>query len=267
MITFHNLERQGRLGNQLWQIAGTMGIGISRGVDVILPATWSYRSFFNIPDSMFGDPNQAEDSVQYALSIEERSRPYLQDYSLWADYEDIILEYFSPSDLAKSILDEVGNEFSLLKKPVLSVHVRRGDNVPGADPWCLDKHLYHPLRPLSYYLEGIELAQAASIAVFSDDIAWCRENIPGDYYHVGVTRAPFDQPAFATDPVLDWIDLMLMARCDYHVISNSSYAWWGAFLSGDRSVIYPSPWYGTNLSYIDADAMFPPTWRKLMHSL
>jgi hypothetical protein len=37
-------------------------------------------------------------------------------------------------------------------------------------------------------------------------------------------------------------DLCLMTLCDGHIVSNSTFAWWGAWLSGSKIVIHPSIW-------------------------
>ncbi len=168
---------------------------------------------------------------------------------------------FFPSDLAWRTLGRA-DEFAALPRPILSIHVRRGDNV--FDPGVPNKHLYMPTLPASYYNGAADelRPKAASVACFSDDIPWCRENIPADYYHEGVARAKDGTPGYWTDPVLDWIDFFLMARCDLHVCSASSYAWWGAFLSGDPSPIIPTPWFGPALAHIDTSLMVVPGWQQ-----
>lgn len=75
---------------------------------------------------------------------------YMQDYGLWRDVEEEVRDYFRPSNLARNRLAEQAG-FLTLTKPILSVHVRRGDNVQANDPGTPNKHLYHPLRPMSYY--------------------------------------------------------------------------------------------------------------------
>jgi len=38
--------------------------------------------------------------------------------------------------------------------------------------------------------------------------------------------------------------MCLMTMCDYHIIANSSFSWWGAWLSESKKVIAPSQWFG-----------------------
>jgi hypothetical protein len=270
VICFPLLGRVGRLGNQLWQFAATVGIARARGTDPHFPA-WPYQPWFDVPDGWFGGRCAGEDATLYAPHIDERARVYLQDYGLWRDVADEIATVLQPSTAARAVLNQF-TEFWELPRPVLSVHVRRGDNVPGADLGVPDKHRYHPLRPVDYYRAAVGVLglRAASVAVFSDDPVWCEDHladlgIDHAYVHHGFTR-PKENEAGYDEPPFDWIDLHLMAASELHVISNSTYAWWGAFLSGDAGPIYPWPWYGPALSYVDAGLMFPPTWRRLSHA-
>lgn len=264
-MTFRHLGNAGRLGNQLHQIAATVGLARARRAEPRFPK-WSYQPFFSVPDEMFVNDLHGVDAADLATHIDARTRVYLQDYGLWKDVENEIIEYFRPSKLAWETLTDQA-DFWVLGRPILSVHVRRGDNVQKNDPGTPNKHLYHPLRPMSYYQEALQRVRATvgSIAVFSDDIEWCKERFDADYFHHGVARPKEHEAAYTTAPVLDWIDLQLMAACDKHIISNSTYAWWGAFLSRNPQPIYPWPWVGPNLHFVDASLMFPPDWIRIEH--
>jgi hypothetical protein len=63
---------------------------------------------------------------------------------------------------------------------------------------------------------------------------------------------------------MDWVDLQLMAQCKGgSVLSRSTYAWWGAFLSRNENVTMPTPWFGPRLSYIDTSLLVVPGWREV----
>jgi len=263
MIGFPPLGQYGRLGNQLWQVASTIGIAHSRGEEVALPE-WDYAPFFSVPEELFIPGQPVTSAAVFATHIPEAARDYLQDYSLWEEIAPTIKKYFQPSNLALETLMK-HQDFWELEPPVCALHVRRGDNATeGA--W---KAAYHPLRPLSYYEEALELVKYQSLAIFSDDIPWCKTVFEdrADYYHTGIPRLKEHEEGYKTKPFSDWIDLQLMTYCDSHIMSNSSYSWWGAFLSEDESPIYPYPWMGTALDYIDCDLMFPPEWNRLEHEI
>lgn len=262
MLNFPVLGQCGRLGNQLWQVASTLGIAASRGEEASFPP-WTYQPFFNVPEEFFQN-EPGEHPEELVPHIDYRARIYLQDYNLWKGIAPQIKNWFQPSNRALTVLHTF-EDFWSLEPPVLAVHVRRGDNATeGA--W---KTAYHPLRPTSYYEEAIDQVHYQSLAVFSDDIKWCKDFFGerADYYHHGTPRPKEHEPEFETAPVLDWIDLQLMTFCDYHITSNSTYSWWGAYLSDDPHPIYPYPWFGKALSYIDQSLLFPENWVRITHAI
>ena len=122
-----------------------------------------------------------------------------------------------------------------LPRPACSVHVRRGDYLEPQN-----RHL-NVCGP-GYYERAIgAIAQGrgvASFVVFSDDVEWCeRELAFGD---AEVAFVDWNRGRES------WQDMAMMAACDHHIIANSSFSWWGAWLgeggSGDREVIAPSVW-------------------------
>lgn len=263
-ITFSALSQAGRLGNQLWQIAATAGIAHARSENVSLPP-WDYAPYFSVPSGVFNDKGGVE-ATEFAPHLDQRARIYLQDYRLIEQAEHIVRDWFAPSAVAKMILSSPTYDwYRELPRPRVALHVRRGDNVthpPG----------YHPLRSIEYYQKGLsELPEAASVVVFSDDIPWCRATLANAldaelHYFEGVARPReyVDRHLYLGAPVLDWIDLLLMAEAEHHVISNSTYAWWGAYLSADPAPLYPSNWFGWRITpYTDASLMFPPHWREV----
>lgn len=271
MITFTRLGRCGRLGNQLWQIASTAGIAQTLGQTVAFPH-WDYAPYFRVPEEFFGPiirddgrPTTQADKTPLVNHMDPRCREYLQDMGLWKTIAPQVWSWFQPSDLALAKLKEY-DWFAELPRPILSVHVRRGDNAQAPNN-------NHPLRPTSYYHDSIKSLRGEyeSIVIFSDDIEWCRTEF-GDYaveneiaFFVGTPRAKEHEKEYGTAPVLDWIDLQMMSRCDRHILSNSTYSWWGAFLSHDKSPIYPWPFFGSDLDYIDTSLMFPETWERHDH--
>jgi Glycosyl transferase family 11 len=65
------------------------------------------------------------------------------------------------------------------------------------------------------------------------------------------------------DPERPWEDMALMARCRHHVIANSSFSWWGAWLnpSSDKLVVAPRAWFApTELSKRNTGDLYPPGW-------
>jgi Glycosyl transferase family 11 len=261
VITFRDLGYKGRLGNQLFQIAATIGIARDRGDEPIFPADWHYRPYFSLPDSFFGQltPDVTE-ATEFATHLDPRCREYLQDINLFIRHLDEVREYFSPSDLAWSMMQP-----SLrTPTPRLVLHVRRGDNI--VDPGVPNKFDYHLTPPLTYYLRGIGHFPEHVLWIFSDDIPWCREHLPpAEVYGHGVAYAKEHEPQYRTYAPTDWQDLFLMSRGDAFVVSGSTFGIWGALLSGvgPDNVVRPNGVYGPALPWINDATLFHPEWEVI----
>lgn len=93
-----------------------------------------------------------------------------------------------------------------------------------------------PVTLLSKRNSGNEQKSCLSILLyFSDDIAWVKENLP-------LQNAVYID--WNTDED-SWQDMMLMSHCKHHIICNSTFSWWGAWLNPnmDKTVIVPSRWF------------------------
>jgi hypothetical protein len=260
-VTFPRLERSGRLGNQLYQIAATVGIARDHGLDPLFPTRWSYRPSFSLPDSMFGDVAYPSDrpATDFARYLDERALIYLQDLGLWWRHADEVMGLFRPSPKAREALTP--HFAAAPERPLLSIHVRRGDNVYQPD--------YYPMPSLDYYLAGAAAFPDHNVCIFTDDAPWCEDVLkpalaprPAALFH-GKARPKEHEPNYMTAPVVDWVDLFLMAHCDAHVLSNSTLGMWGAMLAADEAAIAPWPFFGPAIPYADASLIYRPGWRRL----
>jgi Glycosyl transferase family 11 len=135
----------------------------------------------------------------------------------------------------------------------VSLHVRRGDYV--TDPTT---NAYHGTCSLDYYKRAIDYVCShvakLHLFVFSDDHGWTRENLVSDLQTTYVTANP---------PERGFRDLQLMSRCKHHIIANSSFSWWGAWLnpSPNKIVVAPKRWFNT-LTH-DTSDLIPQSWVRL----
>lgn len=267
-LTYRNLGLHGRLGNALWQLGATLGVARRTSAEPIFPATWQHRPFFSFPDHMFGDvPDEALDTfnspaIEY-LNLSAQALPYLQVYELIKDVLPELRSYLRPSWKAQQILQPYLDKFP--ESPVLGIHVRRGDNV--VDAGVPNKSDYYYLPPLQYYQRGIDLLARdpeIKLACFSDDIAWCRSNIPAAFYGDGRAQPKEHEPDFLTTEPRDWIDLFLLSTSDYLVLSNSTFGVWAAFMANVPTdhVVRADKYFGPLLTpLVNAEMMFDPDWR------
>ncbi len=147
-----------------------------------------------------------------------------------------------PPAACQSILDRIQ-----ASRSAVSLHVRRGDYTLAAEG-CRT-------LPLTYYQAAIahfrERLHDPTFFVFSDDIAFCRANLPADLMAVFVDH---NSQAAAHE------DLRLMSACHHHIIANSSFSWWGAWLNPrpERTVYAPRQWMLTPESFFPD--LLPPAW-------
>jgi Glycosyl transferase family 11 len=234
----------GRLGNQLWQIAGTTAIARRHGVEAFFRSNWAYRPFFALPDSRYAGRlkiARCQEAWPYATSVVEEWRSNLQDVSLWTGFESEVLAELQPSQRA---LDATRPFANLLSYPsTTALHVRRGDYTT--------KTSFHRPPQITYYEQALAMLRAdvpePTVLVFSDDHDWCRANL----------RLNADMHLVEGNP--DWLDLTLMTRCQHHICALSTFSWWGALLSGNPSPIVP--WM--NVWPETFRATRPANWREI----
>lgn len=128
----------------------------------------------------------------------------------------------------------------------VSIHVRRGD-------YLKLQHVYE-VCSADYYMKAVQLLSekvsgSLVLFVFSDDIDWCRENL----------KFQADLHFIQTGDLYQ--DLFLMSQCRHHIIANSSYSWWGAWLNAhtDKIVIAPKTWY----RHKQSPDIYPQNWMTI----
>jgi hypothetical protein len=148
-----------------------------------------------------------------------------------------------------------GNNQTVLEQiadaPVsVSLHVRRGDYTLSAEGSIA--------LPLDYYRRAIDLIRQRfadpTFFVFSDDLEFARQNLPTDIRRVFVE---------GNDDFSSHEDLRLMAACQHHIIANSSFSWWGAWLNPnpEKFVVAPRHWHlSAERVYPD---LLPPSWHAI----
>lgn len=210
--TYRELGNHGRLGNQMWQVASTIGMSKHYGGDACLPS-WSYYPSFNVPPIYFDARIPGDYKNLYP--------DYLQDLR-WIDpLGEKVFDWFSPSDRIRELLDFRWGSMD----DFIGVHVRRGDYL------TLPNH--HPVCPIEYYEAALDELGDGPLAVVSDDVEWCRK------------QALFSDAVFPDQNEVE--DMFTYSRCGAHVLSNGTFAWWGAFLGYNPEnprVCYPDRWYG-----------------------
>lgn len=247
MLSFNYLGNLGRLANQMFQYASLKGIATHRGYDFCIP-----------PKEVFGqkDPMVNKDLNLYdVFNIEDKNiicisensvlqeRMHTFDEELFTNCPDNVdlFGYYQTEKYFKHIEDDIRNDFTFndelrencsgfiksLGPEVISLHIRRGDYVYNPN---------HPVQSIDYYKKALELLPTtAPVLVFSDDFEWCdnQELFNNDRFLI------------SQESSVD-ADLCMMSMCNYHIIANSSFSWWGAWLAKSQKTIAPKNWFGGN---------------------
>lgn len=174
---------------------------------------------------------------------------YWQSEKYFHDVEPLVRAHFSfaeePDGDVRRWIGEIARCESV------AVHVRRGDYVSTAAG-----RRFHGVLPLDYYAKaaGLIAAQVRNphFFVVSDDPPWCRQHfrIPHPVTVVEGARSASE-------------DLRLIRSCRHHVIANSAFSWWGAWLADppSRLVVAPERWFLT--PELDTKDLIPPGWLRV----
>jgi hypothetical protein len=265
LLSYNELGRFGRLGNQMFQYAALFGIAKRRGLEFCIPPSngkdvWGEHQLL---DAFLLPQLRVVGSQRGARRVSERSFAY--DAALaegCADNVDLH-GYFQTEKYFEPVKDEIRLEFQFkpdvvaqcreiatgFAKPPISLHVRRTDFLKFADN--------HPPCSVEYYDEALKrLPNDLSVIVFSDDIGWCRQQslFSGPRWNFSENRSNI-------------VDMCLMAHCDHHISANSSFSWWGAWLGGNEKkiVVAPKRWFGKTgyAAAHDISGLLPESWIKI----
>jgi Glycosyl transferase family 11 len=209
--------------------------------------------------------NPCKRALQIQVFAEQLEHRYcfLRDLPLERGVRTLYLQgYFQTSQLVEAVADELRVDLTLKESPrgknlellqqirrsrnPVSLHIRRGDSTL---PWEGKVVL-----PMEYYAQAISTMKERFVDpfffVFSDDMSFVRDNLPRDARMVFVDH---------NDDFASHEDLRLMSACQHHIIANSTFSWWGAWLNPrpEKMVIAPRHWFLAGENY---RTLFPRDW-------
>ncbi|MBN8550272.1 MAG: alpha-1,2-fucosyltransferase [Deltaproteobacteria bacterium] len=268
---------KGGLGNQLFQYATARAMALRSNVPLKLDVTSGFRndpfgrSYGLNPFTLKATPASRFESFVYPGGRVVRAasrffnsrrplgeRSYIQERALCFDPEivafrcrkQIYIEgYWQSEQYFADCSEQIRQDFRFMGTPSaqsaqlahqieasnsVAVHFRRrralrlSGETKGADNDTVNANYY------SQAFERIaRVVRDPTFFLFSDDPDWVRQNIPLNYSSVVVTGNESE------DRIHE--DLWLMTKCDHHILANSTFSWWGAWLSanGEGTVIAP----------------------------
>lgn len=265
----------GRLGNNLFQYAFGRVLSLQHGVPLAMDASWfNHRTWpYVAPLRCLPGVREGKVKVTRPCSLGSRILKKITQKHHWeylgipiireadcdhrynpdllkAPADCVVFGYFqtaryfiSIESLLRQELDthglglEIGHERfveSLCQPGSVAVHVRRTDYLNNRNLISLGAGYYR--RAMDVMRERLG---EVKFHLFSDDPAWCTR-------HLGSSDTVIFE---ASNPYAPLIDLHLMTLARHHIIANSSYSWWGAWLGKkiDQQVVMPDAWHRDNI--------------------
>lgn len=237
VVSFSKLGTHGRLGNALFQWGATLGIAEANNATASFPP-WQYEKFFDTPLPKNGLVSKTLNEKSYHYEPVQVN----QDTDLFGYYQSP--KYF-PKDwkpqIKKDIVDHHKSN-KVFEKETIGIHIRRGDYV------CHE--LYYQL-PISWYISAllsIPNWKECNIVIVSDDLEYCK-------VHFDALENAFFPGGFEID------HLCLLSLCDHHIVGNSTFGWWGAYLSDQKDVIHSGKMFRGAYSHKDIKDFYPENWK------
>ena len=261
-ISFNHLGNLGHLGNQMFQYAALIGLSKKYDRKFCIPHKDTFGGAYytelrsNLYDAFDIKPYQG---LSRFPTVQETQFHFQEELFNNLPKEDVnIYGFFQSEKWFAHAKDEVREAFTFkpeyrevaeimrgqLSGDIIGIHVRRTDYLTNPN---------HEALGLDYYEKALaELPSDATAIVFTDDPEWAKvqEIFPDDRFFVSETDCAYT-------------DMCLMSMCDYHVIGNSTFSWWGAWLSNSKQVIAPAQWFGAPLGGNNLSDLYCKGWKVL----
>ena len=177
---------------------------------------------------------------------------YFQSYKYFHEYKSEFLaeiDWYAKRDAVKSKITDVN------LGDMVSLHFRIGDfkNLEN-----------HPIMPMEYYINAIKYIEARESNV--KILYFCEEDDKDFVFnnYINPLRTIFENITFTQtkNKLEDWEQMIAMSLCKHHIIANSTFSWWSAYLADDKYkklICYPDIWFNSTLINNMMD-LFPGHW-------
>jgi hypothetical protein len=264
MLSFNNLGRIGRLGNQMFQYSALKGIAKKNQFDFCIPESnfsnpWADHQLF---DTFKMTTLKNKGVIKSNKIFQETQFNFEEKFFNLQESDLDIIGYFQTEKYFFHVKDELLIDFEFvdevfypcqemmntIESPI-ALHVRRTD--------YLTKSHEHPPQTIEYYETALShFGGDRNVIIFTDDLKWCKEQelFSPDRFMISESRD-------------NRVDLCLMSLCSDYIIANSSFSWWGAWLSKNENptVIAPKKWFGDG-GYTrnhSTEDIIPTRWRTI----
>jgi hypothetical protein len=268
----------GGLGNQMFQYAAGRALSLERDVPLLLDVSaflnyqlhqgFELERIFNCKCEIASE-NDVEEVLgwQYSSGVRRvlsrtsmaafRGKTFALEphFHYWngikkAPSDCYLAGYWQSDKYFSAVADQIREDFSfklpmslenfeisseVRKTESVSLHVRRGDYISN-----INNIKTYAACSIDYYRDAINCIlsrlESPCFYIFSDDVDWVRRNLKIECRHRYVVNNSSSE---------SFNDMRLMSLCNHHIIANSSFSWWGAWLNADpdKIVIAPKRWF------------------------
>lgn len=279
----------GGLGNQLFQIFALLAYSIQYKVkavfvyeEIVTGRITYWNSFFKnllifttkfAPNNMTNEqivslPKFQEPGFEYRAFPEFQDsvfiQGYFQSYKYFETYKDQIYGILKLDTLKINVIDEYSGYFGD-DITTISMHFRLGD--------YKQKRYYHPVMKYEYYESSLRHI-LSKLTIDSDTkiriLYFCEaeDNVFVSNMRIRPLQSVFPNVEFmkVDDQIADWKQLLIMSNSQHFIMANSTFSWWGAYLSSsvEKMVCYPSKWFGEYYEHnYKCDDLMPDSWMKI----
>lgn len=240
----------GRTGNQMFQIACTIGYAKKHGLEYHIPPITINQKIWPAAFMHLYNRNYKPNKPVVKIVEEGHSYQKLPFKEEWRNLNIELSGYWQSEKYFQHCREDVLNAFKIPWEPLrnaVSVHIRLGDYSQMADkhPIVTDEYLDAAIK----YVRGETAIH--NFIIFSDDIERAKRMI--DYrLHYGCSFE-YSKGGKPLD------DLSLMSSCAHNICANSSFSWWGNWLNQNpnKISIYPKVWFGPGNSSLETKDIYP----------
>ena len=221
---------------------------------------------------------------------------YFQSYKYFQDQQELIYKFIKLRETQATIREKTQEKYDYNR--TIALHFRVGDykNLPN----------HHPLMSLEYYIEALKQVMKNTIdkspnvdlhSCSTHNILYFCEEADLQYIQEKMLKPLQQNPLFKNKftfqcidhNLSDWEQLIVMSLCSKHIIANSTFSWWGAYLGGSApspphlgqadasakgvwaceaggvspQVYYPNTWFGPAMGYKNMSDLFPSHWHRI----
>lgn len=208
---------------------------------------------------------------------------YFQSYKYFQEQQDLIYKFIRLRETQAIFREKNRENYDYDYANTVALHFRVGDykNLPN----------HHPLMTLEYYTAALKQLRQ-DMTTFTMTVLYFCEQADQDYIQEKMLHPLQQNPLFQNrftfkcidHNLSDWEQLIVMSLCQHHIIANSTFSWWGAYLGlggnpanpttpvteirstsdgQSHHVYYPTTWFGSAMGYKNLADLFPPHWHRI----